>query len=165
MNTQATSTKSLLQIPNWSRRISGESDPNNREIRAYQFGKEDGRKEEAAKTEELFHTNLELCCYYSTKFHEYLTNENKVECHLATIKPEDLDRFQSLFVIDFENYKKRDLREKLYQMANEYRKALKVKDICFEIIIMSKNPGFDISEVKNDGFVLEYHNEGKEGNL
>lgn len=165
MNNQASPPKSASPIPNWTKRIGGEKDPNNREIEAYLFGKEDGKKEEVEKTDELFHTNLELCCYYSSKFYEFLTNENKISCHLATIKPEDLDRFQSLFVIDFENYKNKDLRGRLYDRANEFRNALKVKDICFEIILMSKNSDFDIMALKNDGYVLEYNNKGKERNI
>lgn len=166
----ATSTKStsIGTIPNWSKRIEGETDPNNREIKAYELGIEDRKIQEKEEIDTLFKTNLELCCYYSTKFHDFLTIDNHVECILGKIKAEEIDKFHSIFVIKFEDYKNADLRSTLYKQINSFRKALSTKDICFEVsILASSTTTFDKTALEEDGFILEYRKDepkGKEAN-
>ena len=151
---------SINQIPNWSEKIAGENDPTNREIMAYQFGKEDGKNEEAESGKRLFFTNLEMCCYYSSRFYDYLTKEKQTPCELATIKAESINKFQALFLIDFNQYKDKQLRADLFKAANDFRSALKVKDVCLEINLLATTEGIDKSEIFNDGFYLQYNVNG-----
>ena len=147
---------SLPVIPFWSQRVEGEPDPTNREIIAYQSGKEDGKTEAAESTKQLFFTNLEMCCYYSTKFFDFITKEKKISCELATIKAESISQFRALFIINFNEYKDKALRTDLFKEANEYRKALKVKDVCLEISLLPVSGAIDKSEIFNDGFFLQH---------
>lgn len=146
-------------IPNWLERVDGEPDPSNREIIAYLSGKEDGKAEEIEERKKLFITNLELCCYYSGKFYDFLTKDVAVSCQLATIKANTLSDFKSLFVISFEDYKNLETRKMIYKQANEVRNSLKLKEICLEISILSTTEEFDEQEIKNDGYFLRYNPE------
>jgi hypothetical protein len=158
MESSATAKENVtFSIPNWSERISKESDPNNREIIAYLSGKEDGKIEESERTKTLFFTNLEVCCYYSTKFFNYITQDKKIVCDFATIKAESINSFHSLFLIPFEQYKDKDVRSALFKEANDFRKALKIKDVLLEISVMPVTEKIDKSEIYSDGFILDYN--------
>jgi hypothetical protein len=155
-----TATSQPTTIPNWAKRVGNESDPNNREITAYLLGIEDRKIAEKKELETLFLANLEMCCYYSTKFFDYITKEKKKECIFATIKAESIDKFHSIFVLLLDDYKDIELRRDLYKLANMFRAALKSKDICFEISLMcSLDNSFDKTPLYADGFSLEYNAE------
>jgi hypothetical protein len=153
-------TNETVTIPNWSARVGSEQDPNNREIIAYLSGKEDGRTEEVEKNKMLFFTNLEMCCYYSTKFYQFI-KENGAACDMATIKAESIDTFYSLFIVPIENYKEKAFRELLFKQANDFRKALKIKDVCLEFSVLPVKGDIDKSEIYHDGFIWEYDINGK----
>ncbi len=151
------STPAITTIPNWSGRAAGEVDPTDREIVAYRLGKEDGKNEKLeAAMRQLFQTNLELCCYYSSKFYDYLTKEKKIDCELATIKANSLSDFEALFVIKFEDYKSKDLRRDLLKIANDYRKSLKIKDVYLEIRTMGATGKVDKNQIFNDGYFMHH---------
>ena len=154
-------TNQSTHIPNWPARVAHESDPNNREILAYLSGKEDGKTEEAEKVHRLFLANLELCCYYSAKFFNFLTKEKGIACELATIKAESISTFCSLFLIPFDIYESKEIRTALFDEANSFRKALKLKDVCLEFSILPITEPIDRSEIYNDGFIWEYNTDEK----
>lgn len=148
-------------IPNWKERIAGEQDPNDREIVAYQLGREDQKTDDIKKRRQLYHTNLELCCYYSAKFYDFLTKDKKIECFNALIKAEAINKFNVIFLITFDKYKIKQLRTDMFNLANEFRSALKTKDVCLEFNIIPMSENVDENFIVDDGYIWEYNNSSK----
>src|SRR5262245_19970711 len=118
--TSRTSNSDVI-IPNWKNAVKGEDDPSNREIIAFELGKE-AHKEELLN---LFNTNLQISCLFSEKYFQFLTKEKNISCELATVTPYSFNSFQSKFVIKFSDYTNKELRTELYKQATEIRKSLK----------------------------------------
>gem|GEM_PF-2784371 len=120
------------------------------------MGKVAGKNERGREIHQLLHTNLEMSCYYGTKMFEFISKELNIDCSLATIRIVSLNRFHALFVIPFEKCKIKETRTKFFQVANESRKALKVKEVCLEISIIPNSEHLSEERIYQDGYFCYY---------
>ena len=144
---------SLDDLPNW-KRIESKSTPNEI-IDAYNKGKQVGFNLHDKVLGKFFSDNLDLACNISEDLLQKLTKELNFNCKHLFIKPEGMEDFEALYIVERADYLS-GKRKDAYKLARELKSKYKKELFSINFVFMPGEDKINFSAISCDGYFLQY---------
>jgi|ETNmetMinimDraft_35_1059890.scaffolds.fasta_scaffold129100_1 hypothetical protein len=113
-----------------------------------------GKKAQDALNDRILTENLDKAMTLSSGFSEKLKEKN-IKCKLTLLKPKQITEFESLFVIDEEDYISAEFDE-AYRLTISEKEIVNNETFHFSYIFIPDSEDLNREKLTSNGYVFEY---------
>lgn len=113
-----------------------------------------GKKAQNVINGRILEENLNRAMELSSSFSETLKEKN-IKCKLTLLKPKQITEFESLFVIDEEDYISAEFEE-AYRLTISKKAEVNNDTFHFSYIFIPDSENLDRKKLSSNGYVFEY---------
>lgn len=127
-------------------------------FRAFERGEEYQKKKDAEEWEERVKTNLSKATTLSETIFHTAYEDYKVKIKKALLKIDNIEHFETLFIVDRETYFSENLKE-VYKKSFSIKKDFNCDSFRIDFKFMPSSENLNIELINSDGFVFSYGQE------
>ena len=127
-------------------------------FRAFERGEEYQKKKDAEEWEERVKTNLSKATTLSETIFHTAYEDYKVKIKKALLKIDNIEHFETLFIVDRGTYFSENLKE-VYKKSFSIKKDFNCDTFRIDFKFMPSSENLNIESINSDGFVFSYGQE------